>query len=121
MDLRQAPTSGSGPAQRMPDTHDGSTLSLKPASWKKPVAKPMSRHAICAALCTHRSLPAQIRNPDSMLHHSQVALIVNQRGRHGQSPEVNGMSAFNFIMAGVAYWDDANVSGCNGATHATDS
>ena len=51
MDLRQAPTSASGPAQRMPDNHGGNTLAVGTSSWREPVTKPISRHAISAALC----------------------------------------------------------------------
>ena len=68
MDLRQAPTSGSGPAQRIPDSHGGSTSPLRSSSWKKPVTKPMSRHATSAVLCTQHSLRRQDRHADTTVN-----------------------------------------------------
>ena len=65
VDLRHAPTSGSGPAQRMPDSHGGSTSPLRTSSWKKPVTNPMSRHATSAVLCTQHSLLRQAKHADT--------------------------------------------------------
>ena len=50
-DLRQAPTSASGPAQRMPDNHGGKTSAVGTSSRRTPVSNPMSRHAVPAVLC----------------------------------------------------------------------
>ena len=51
MDLRQAPSSASGPAQRMPDSQGGKTSAVGTSARRNPVTKPMSRHAISAVLC----------------------------------------------------------------------
>ena len=51
MDLRQAPISASGPAQRMPDNHGGNTSAVGTSSRTDPVKKPISRHAISAVFC----------------------------------------------------------------------
>ena len=68
VDLRRAPTSGSGPAQRMPDSHGGSTSSLGTSSPKKPVTKPMSRHATSAVLCTQQSLLRQAKHSNTTVN-----------------------------------------------------
>ena len=49
---RQAPTLASGPAQRIPESHGGVIVGEESAFWKKPVVKPMSRHASSGVLWT---------------------------------------------------------------------
>ena len=49
---RQAPTLASVPLQRMPDSHGGGIDGEGSASRKKPVEKPMSRHATSGVLWT---------------------------------------------------------------------
>ena len=51
MDVRQAVTSASVPAQRRPDNHGGKTSAVGTSSWKNPVIKPIPRHAVSAVLC----------------------------------------------------------------------
>lgn len=53
-DLRHEATLGSGPAQRMPDSHGGSSGDSVSGSafWKNPNTKPRSRHRMSAVLCT---------------------------------------------------------------------
>lgn len=51
VDLRQALTSASGPAQRMPASQGGKTSAVGTSSWTNPVTKPIPRHATSAVLC----------------------------------------------------------------------
>jgi len=60
-DLRHKAALGSRPAQRIPDSHGGSSdeLLAVPALWMNLMSKPRSRHRMSAVLCTPACLQLQ--------------------------------------------------------------